>query len=390
VFVTGVMSAPEGGDVRVTARNAKTLEVDTSWGTGGEVRFLAPRKTSKPRAAAGTAVAVKVRPDGGLALVTRVDSVGAATSLVTSWAVTPQGKVGAPIPLAEVDGPMVGGDLVFALAPDGRGFVATSFGGGPGPRHEGQGALLYGLTPQGRLDTSFGVDGHTTEPNIVFSYGAYADSSGWVLTGTHAHAYRVVVTRYTSAGAVDTRFGKDGRQVLTPAEGALEQPRTIVRSAQFGPAVFGSRFWRSEKPQRMRPTLISLDAAGGSLDVRELALADAPIVDVVAAFSTPDGLRVAGFGAKNPLDREPVTFWRPVISVGAPRRAGPAATTVVDGAASSSSPKPTVDPAPSGEAAPPTTMYRWVGRDGVEGYASSLDEVPPEYRKVARPFTPED
>ncbi len=357
LFVMTVVHGDDGLAVTIARRKLTTLEPD-----GADVKFLAPRKVVVPRASTGGRVAMQVRPDGSLAVVTRVDSVPEPrTAVLTSWTVSPEGEVSAQ-PLGELPGPEVGGELVFVLAPDGRGLVGVSHNG-VGPDNTGAGAQLYGLTRTGALDPSFGERGHAVDPNISFPIAAAARGDTWVFTGTHARAYRVVVTRYLRDGRVDERYATKGRVVLK-AE-AIEHPRDLVIDSHDDTLVAGTRFWRKEG--RSRPTLITLDADGKRVTVKELDFGSAARVEVVRLFAMQDrSPRFAGHLGADALDREATSFWRQLDFV-------------------ASAPEPTEPTEPS-DAAP--QLYRWVDRDGVEGFATSLDEVPPQFRAIARPWSP--
>lgn len=356
LFVVTPLYGELGLEVTIEARSPTTLALETAWGRGGAVRFTARRLQSKPHVAAGGGVNLQVRSDGSATVVTRADSVGASQSVLQSWSLDAKGVLGEPVTLAELDSSSVGGVLVFALAPDGRGLVAAS---------HAKTLRLLGLSRNGRLEPTFGDRGVILESDIVFPVAALADRDGWVLTGTGngtGKSYRVVVARYLRSGAVDKDYAAGGKQVVARAGPALEHPRAMAWLPSGSALIIGSRYWRSEK--RARLTAVTLSAVGRVAEVRELDLGKEPYFDAMSLFIPKEGApQLAGIQGASSLDREGLTFWRGL-----------------DPIAGEPAPATAVGPAPSA----PLRVFRWTDADGAEGFASSLDEVPPAYRSKVR------
>jgi uncharacterized delta-60 repeat protein len=85
---------------------------------------------------------------------------------------------------------------------------------------------LVGLTSRGRLDSSFGTGGRvvTDLPSVQEGARAMARTDGGVVVAGWADD-RMLVARYTAAGALDPSFGDGGRRE-TPTCPASEARRT--------------------------------------------------------------------------------------------------------------------------------------------------------------------
>jgi hypothetical protein len=386
LLVLSAVPTREAVQVHLEARNGTSLALDPSWGQAGALDLVAPRKRAltSPAVMNGSPACLGVRPDGSALVVTRADSSDVREGVIDAWTLSPEGRLEGPRRLGTMASDQTGVPSRLAVAADGRALYATHRGGNV-LREPEAGLYLYGLRADGRLDASFGEGGRRFEREVL-SVAIAPVSGGWLVAGYTRGATRGALVRYDTRGQRDLRYGQGGLVKLLGQDIEREHPFTLA-TLRDGRALLGTNRLVRGAPNNGLPSLVRVSEAGVVDGVDQYDFGKEPRVQWVKVLWAPgeSPILVGNTYRERMTDDAGLLLGVPLPFGGRVYRqslpASPPKVTPVASPPASRASSPALD-----AGGPEPTPYRWVSDDGVEGFASSLDEVPAKYRARAVPF----